>query len=236
MKYLILFDIDGTIQNFKTQLARDMFAEVLEDIFGKPIPAYAIPNFAGMTDLQILFDICSAINYPKADLMNHIELIWDNMYNHFKAVSTKENIILLPGIYELISAIKAEDIFCTALITGNFKRNAYLKLSAHNLAEHFAFGAFGDDHNDRNQLPLIAIKRANELIAKGEFSYKNTLIIGDTLRDIECAKINNIPVLSVATGSYSIDELEKHNPDILMQNLADTGEVISSIKRVLKIQ
>lgn len=233
MPYLILFDIDGTLQNFKSGLAYELFSEILEVVFNRNVPIDAFPNFSGMTDLQILYDIANAVEYPIEDLNSKLPQIWELIFNQFEKVSNSENITLLPGINELINELVLDSTIKLALITGNFKGNAYLKLKAHNLEHFFPCGAFGDDHHNRNELPHIAIERAKQYYKTDVFNNLNTIIIGDTDKDIKCAKINNIPVLSVATGSNTIEELMLHQPDALLSDLSDTSNVISIINKLL---
>jgi len=46
-------------------------------------------------------------------------------------------------------------------------------------------------------------------------------VVGDTPRDIEAARANALPVIAVATGRYSFDELLKLRPEVCATSLAD---------------
>ena len=46
-------------------------------------------------------------------------------------------------------------------------------------------------------------------------------MVGDTPRDIEAARANFLPVIAVATGNYSFDELQKFQPEVCATSLAD---------------
>jgi phosphoglycolate phosphatase-like HAD superfamily hydrolase len=45
--------------------------------------------------------------------------------------------------------------------------------------------------------------------------------VGDTPRDIEAARANRLPVIAVATGNFSFDELHELEPEVCASSLAD---------------
>lgn len=66
-------------------------------------------------------------------------------------------------------------------------------------------GGFGSDHEDRSALPKIARRRAGE---RGRpYPQAETIVIGDTPRDIACARADGLRVFAIATGPFSVDEL-----------------------------
>lgn len=232
-KYLLLFDIDGTILTFKSGLAKDLFVEMLEDIFEDEIPQEAFPKFAGMTDLSILRAINDYMGKDFSVIEARIEEIWDKMLNLFKNHTNSKNITLMPGILELLDKFEKDERFQLGLITGNINRNAYLKLQAHGLDKYFPFGGFGNDFEDRNGLPSLAISRANVYSGKEIFNHNNTLIIGDTWRDIICAKSNKVYSCAVATGYYSKKELAEYEPDLLYDDFSDYNLIFNSFVDLL---
>ncbi|MBI5326589.1 MAG: HAD hydrolase-like protein [Ignavibacteriae bacterium] len=226
---LVLFDIDGTILIYKKYFSRKVFISIIKEVFGKELQISMLPGFSGMTDLQILKNICSIINIPETELNNNIRVIWTKLLAEFKKLSNPDCIELLPGVIELINLLSDDNNIHLGLLTGNFKENAYLKLSVFDLEKYFPFGAFGCDSDSRNNLPEIAIKRANAFYHFDNFSTDNTIIIGDSPMDIECAKANNIPVVSVATGVFSVNQLTEYKPDFIFENFSDYKKVYESI-------
>jgi phosphoglycolate phosphatase-like HAD superfamily hydrolase len=104
------------------------------------------------------------------------------------------------------------------LLTGNTEQGAGIKVRHFGLADYFAFGAYGCDHADRNRLGPIALQRAEAHAGKA-FSAKETWIIGDTPKDIACAKAIGARCLAVATGSFSIEQLQSHGADLVVASL-----------------
>jgi phosphoglycolate phosphatase-like HAD superfamily hydrolase len=111
------------------------------------------------------------------------------------------------------------------LLTGNMRRGAQVKLAHHGLWEHFAFGAFADDSEVRNDLGPHALRRAREHHGV-EFAAANVWIIGDTPHDIACGKVIGAKTLAVATGGYTLEQLRAHTPTVVLEHLEDTAEVM----------
>ncbi len=231
---LILFDIDGTILLFKQNLAKKLFTEFLTELFEFEVSENVIPSFAGMTDLQILRIVSENLNIPYQDITDKLPHIWSQMKSKFEGHSSVENIKLMPGIVELINLFADNEDNFLGLITGNYIENAYIKLDPYKLGHFFPIGAFGDDDENRNNLPPIAIHRANLFLKSDIFTSENTVIIGDTDRDIECAKVHNIKSVAVATGGCDAQFLNAQNPDLLFNDFSDYKNSYEMIMNLLE--
>ncbi len=234
MEYLILFDIDGTLLQMRKGQSVKLFTILIEEIFGRDISELGIPSFAGKTDLQILREIAELSDIPFESLDMSIERIWDRSLELFREYCTAEHIDLMPGVRELIPELDNRENIQLGLLTGNFEGNAYLKLKVFGLDKYFPFGAFGSDNENRDLLPPIAISRANQFRGDELFSGRNTLIIGDSPLDVKCGKANDIPVICVATGLFSSEELAGTDPDVVFDDFRDTEKTIDKIFEILE--
>jgi phosphoglycolate phosphatase-like HAD superfamily hydrolase len=111
-----------------------------------------------------------------------------------------------PGIPELLDALaERPDEFRLSLVTGNLEAVARLKLDRAGLSRHFApgQGGFGSDDEAREALPPIARARA----ADPPWPRERTAVVGDTPRDIACARADGLRVAAVATGPFGRDAL-----------------------------
>jgi phosphoglycolate phosphatase len=113
------------------------------------------------------------------------------------------------------------------LLTGNFERGAAIKLGHFDLWTRFAFGAFGDDHADRRALVPVAIAAAAR--AGLHVECPDIIVIGDTPLDVDCAQTHGARSIAVATGPYTIEQLETARPDLVVRTLED-GDVLGWIK------
>ncbi len=231
MKYLFLFDIDGTLLKFRDKRSRRIFSSVIEDIYGVECRSELMPDFSGMTDLKILRDIARAHELPLEPINSVINDVWEKLLIQFREITNTRDLMLLPGVDVLLESIDVNSDITKGLLTGNFKQNAYLKLGTYKLEKYFTFGAFGSDKENRNDLPELAFRRA-EVETGARFTPDNTIIIGDSPRDIECGRVNNIKVLSVATGNFTIDKLQVHNPDLIIEDMSDYNSVRESFRNL----
>ena len=96
-----------------------------------------------------------------------------------------------------------DDAYRSSLVTGNFERVARLKLARAGIGEHFdeGQGGFGSDAEAREALPPIARARA------GDWPRERTVVVGDTPRDIACARADGLRVVAVTTGPFTADAL-----------------------------
>lgn len=232
MPALVLFDIDGTILRLRQPFSREIFAGIMKDLFDKHINPETLPSFAGATDLSILRAMAEENNASFDEIQKNLPEIWAKILKVFKKYCTPDHIEILPGVSKLIIEIAKAPDMQLGLLTGNFRDNAYQKLRSYHLDIFFPFGAFGDDDEDRNKLPEIALLRANAHAGRDDYSHSNAIIVGDSHRDVECAKENGLPVLAVATGHLNLEELKGLNPDSLFEDLIDTDRVLKSIREL----
>jgi phosphoglycolate phosphatase len=147
-------------------------------------------------------------------------------YVHFLSLELPQRPgTLLPGVLELLEKLRARPQVVLALLTGNVSRGARLKLEQYGVWHFFEFGAFADDHHDRNELGPFARARAREKHGH-EFEAARIDVIGDTPRDIACGKAIDARTIAIATGTWSRDALAAHHPDFLFDDLADVDQVI----------
>lgn len=128
---------------------------------------------------------------------------------------------ILPGVRDLLDNIEKSDA-TLALLTGNIAHGAKAKIDHYGLDEYFSIevGAYGDDHHDRNLLGPVALERAS-VIHGFTFQAENSVVIGDTPKDIACGKAMGAATLAVATGRFSVEELSGYGADLAVEDLCD---------------
>ena len=212
---LVLFDIDGTL--IQTGGAGEKaFARVCDNEFNVPNGTLNL-SFAGRTDPAIVREFF---------LRHHIEPCQENFVRFFDAyVFWLDHMLgqlsgrVLPGVENTICQLRAwPQAPAIGLLTGNIRLGAQIKLNHYRLWHHFQTGGFGDDHEDRNKIALIARDRGMALLQE-KLRGDQVLVIGDTPLDIECARAIDARVLAVATGSYHVQQLAAHQPTWVAENL-----------------
>ncbi len=223
---LILFDIDGTLIT-TNGIAKTALSDAIEETIGTPTVARS-HDFAGKTDPQIFAEIIRASNLPEELITTHHDAVFSSFFSKLERMLNADNITVLPGVRELLEALRHEEAATTALLTGNMLQGARIKLTPPGLLEYFSFGAFGNDAYYRHDLPEIAVARAYDRTG-ATFKAKDIVIIGDTPHDIDCGRHLNVRSIGVATGGHSNEVLAEAKPDYLFDDLTDTDRLLDAI-------
>lgn len=221
---LILFDIDGTLL---TSGGAGEYALRLgfQDAFSLPEDFSGI-EISGRTDSGIARQV-----FQK----HGVEPNEENLNRYFQGYLCRlqEQIPqrpgrVLPGVRALLDALAARSHVSLGLLTGNLERGARIKLRHYGVDEPFGFGAFADDHHDRDELAKLALSRACARHSV-EFCSNNSYVIGDTPHDIRCARACGARAIAVATGSFTMEQLAEHQPDALFADLTDLHAVLRAL-------
>jgi len=213
---LVLFDIDATLIYCGPQV-RPFFADALEEAFGTGAEMDGY-SFAGKTDPQIVLELMTAAGFERAQILDRIPQVRERYLENLEAGLERGEMKLLSGVVELLQRLAARDDLAVGLLTGNWEPGGRIKLGRYDLNGFFAFGAFGDDQFDRLRLPEVAIESAAEATGR-RFKPAETLLIADSLLDVACARHSGVPILAVATGMASVDELAAAGADTVIPDL-----------------
>ncbi|MES2696475.1 MAG: HAD family hydrolase [Verrucomicrobiota bacterium] len=221
MKFLLLWDIDGTLVASGGAGMRALRI-ALRKTFGLDSSLQDV-DFAGRTDTWIMRAIFKKFDLPATP--ENFARLFDGYVTALPGELHNPHARVLPGVREILRASADHGAIAQGLLTGNMRRGAQAKLTHHGLWEHFDFGAFGDDSEFRNELGPHALRRALERHGI-HFPADNVWVIGDTPHDIACGKIIGARTLAVATGSSTLAELRAHAPTAAVEDLSDTTAIL----------
>jgi len=209
MVRLILFDIDGTLIHTAGAGVR-AFASAFDQEFNIPSGTERI-NFSGRTDTSLVREFFE---------MNGVETSELNFQRFFHAYlrclesgmrECQGNVCA--GMVRFLSDLKSLPQPPTiGLLTGNIQRGAQIKLSRFGLWDHFAFGGFADDSEDRNHIAAAAYERGCARLNR-KLDGNEVVVVGDTPLDIRCGRAIGAKVLAVATGTFTQEALVPHGAD-----------------------
>ena len=222
---LILFDIDGTLLLSGRAGMRAM-TRAFQQTFAIS-DAFAGESFGGRTDSYLVSKALTQAGLPDSEENHHR---FRNAYLPLLAEEIQQpgqgHKGLMPGARELLEALETYDHLHLALLTGNYREAAEIKLQHFELWDFFEWGAFSDDSADRNALVPIARSRAETYDIPNE-AIERVFVIGDTPHDIECARVAGAKSIAVATGGFTVEQLREAGADEVLQDLSDTQAVLA---------
>ena len=162
---------------------------------------------AGRTDLAIARDLLLAAGVERTEIDARADEVAERAVAAYADLCPADlSHRLAPGIVELLDALADRaETFRLSLVTGNLEPVARLKLERAGIGHRFPAGqgGFGSDHARRAELPPIARARMSD----PPWPRERTVVIGDTPRDIACARADGVRVAAVATGPFAVEAL-----------------------------
>jgi phosphoglycolate phosphatase-like HAD superfamily hydrolase len=212
-----LFDIDGTLISTggAGQLA---MAAALAEGFGCPADTGDVP-FSGRTDRSIVRDLFAL--HQIDDSPEHWQRFVDHYLRLLPQLLAHRRGRVLPGVMPVLDSLVAASAQTVGLLTGNVPIGATAKLTHYQLSQYFAFGFYGDRHHHRDEVAIEARQ-----VLRGRFPDRpddlDIWVVGDTPGDIQCARAIGARVIAVATGLFSVPQLEAAGADLVV---ADLGQL-----------
>src|SRR5215470_16977432 len=197
-----LFDIDGTLANTRGGVHYNSFHTALQQVYGcegkiDPVPVH------GSTDIGILR--AALAHYGR--LNENFEALLPRARQMMCAEVVRNadglEVELCPSIPELLTMLSHEGKLL-GVVTGNFEEIGWRKLERGGVRQFFDFGSFSDTREKREDIFRHGVEIARRL--RGPDT--SVCFVGDTPSDIRAAAHLGLPVIAVATGIYSVQDLQ----------------------------
>ncbi|MGH3795739.1 MAG: HAD family hydrolase [Pseudonocardiaceae bacterium] len=225
---LILWDIDHTlIEN--GGVSKATYALAFELLVGHA-PSIR-PATDGRTDFQIMHELLAA---NSVDTERYVEIaqfegvLIEAMER--TASQLPQHGHVLPGVVEALTALSSMPTVVQSVLTGNIASNAWAKLAAFNLDTwvDLGVGGFGSDDIIRANLVDAARRKVSKKYGR-TFDRSSTILVGDTLLDVEAAHDGGAKVIAVATGVHSARQLADAGADVVLDDLADLDRFMAAL-------
>jgi phosphoglycolate phosphatase len=234
---LVLWNIDLTLIDVG-KVARDAFADAFRRVTGRPLAA--LPQLVGRSDTEIFFESLYLNDVPPRTAEDP-ELL--AKYSH--ALETtfalrRDDLArygrLLPGAGAAVLAVGDLPGVVQTVLTGTIKPNAVCKLRAFGLdtALDLEIGGYGSDAYPRGSLLMRVRHQASEKY-RAPVEQVPAVYVADTERDIEAAALGGARSIAVATGRATVTDLREAGADLVLTDLADTGQVLAAIDRLTQV-
>jgi phosphoglycolate phosphatase len=223
---LILWDIDGTLL-WPKGVGRASTRLAMLDVF-KTDGGIENHYFGGKTDWQTLLDLLPGEGFSEDDIGHHLPIFEDAIARHLTAIIGDYPVQACPGAHDVVAALRQRGQPIQGIVTGNVSSTAPIKLRAAGFdPAWFAVGAFGSESPNRNDLPFLAVKRAERQLGQ-KIRPEQVVVIGDTAADVACARALGAVAVAVKTGyATNPDELANAQPDYLLDDLTTfLGDVL----------
>lgn len=214
---LILFDVDQTLVDALPH-HEVAYEKMFREVFGVNARLTDV-EFWGKITPNIIEEIAGLKGIPKREVKRKLaEAIW-KLEAFFRESAAKGEVKVLPGVRGLLANLKKRG-HRLGILTGNTEGITQSILRGSGLESYFDLFIYGSGAKDRVELVRKAVAEARLRFGR-EFRAKDLVIVGDSTHDVDCGKPHGALTIAVATGFHSKEELMKHKPDHLFEDLTD---------------
>jgi phosphoglycolate phosphatase len=227
----VLWDVDGTLieaDAFDVLLERTALAELFGG-YGVD-PTVDVGDHHGRTHDEVALDVAVRSGVPRAVAIARLggyRMALERIFAERQA-EYLASVRVLPGVRATIAALRRAG-HRQSVLTGNTRGCAVRKLVPLGLDTHLdlRFGAFGDDARDRTRLGRVVLDRIRMVFGERPDPARVT-VVGDSPRDIACARANGFMAVAVATGAFRPEVLAAYGPDVLLADLRGAEHILGA--------
>ena len=214
---VVLFDIDGTLIDSGGAGGRS-WSYAFREAFGVEGDIRKFSE-VGMTDPVVARKtfVGTLGREPTTDEV--IRLMMRYVLRLPEEVASSKGYRVMPGVQDLLERL-VEQSTLLGLVTGNIEGAAHIKISRAGLGRFFLFGGYGSDSSVRSDLTRAAIARA-EALSGTDIDPAAVMVVGDTPRDMEAAHGAGAIAVGVATGEFTLKQLQEAGAEHVLRSFAD---------------
>jgi phosphoglycolate phosphatase-like HAD superfamily hydrolase len=228
----VLWNIDLTLVDV-SRVTRAAYADAFRQVTGRRL--VQLPQFAGQSESEIFFDALARNEAaPPGDGGDALLApFYEALASEFagRQAELTEQGQLLPGAYQAVKTLASRpDVVVQSVLTGTIRPNAEIKLGAFGLDRFFDFevGGYGSESYPKGALVMMSRGRATEKYG-APFTERNTVYVGDSVRDVAAAKRGGARSVAVASGRSTQSDLLAAGADLVLPDLADVPAVLRGI-------
>ena len=220
-----LFDIDGTLLQCTDAVHYFAFCKVLSEVAGRELTLEGV-NAHGNVDTGILRDAMARAEIAGSVWRPRLPEMHAGMVKHVEEHRQEICANVLPGVLAVLDHLRGRKA-ALGVATGNLEEIGRTKLERAGLMNYFSVGGWSDAFEDRSEVFRNAVKLMREFT----HADASICVVGDTPNDVSAARANGLPVIAVATGIYSREQLGILQPELC---LASLGELMQGVQEGLR--
>jgi len=204
---LLLFDIDGTLLLRAAADHRAALLGAVREVY-RVDPEGLHVETAGRTDPEIVRALLVSAGVAAARIDAGMPELRSTVSRLYATRETEDlTAKVAPGMRKLLAELTGDERVRLSLVTGNLETIARIKLRRAGIGVYFPSGqgGFGSDSEDRTMLPAVARRRAGS--DAHPWPRERTVVIGDTARDLACARADGCRCVAVETGPHGAGDL-----------------------------
>lgn len=208
----IIFDWDGTVMDSASKIVSCMQkAAVLSDL---PIPSKeAVEHIIGISLFPAVKQLFNVDDTKVKELCDHYKLVF---VEHDKTASP-----LFTGAHDVLNALSKK--FTLGVATGKARRGLLRALSTSNSTHYFDQTICADEADSKPSPDML-----NQLMQRWNIEPNQSLMVGDTIYDMQMAELIEMPRIGVSYGVHNKLALLKHNPLTVIDHLTDLHAIFQT--------
>lgn len=219
---VLFWDIDGTLLA-TGKGGVPAWEQAVREVTGREFELASI-RIPGLTDYQIAARTFALLGVDAdAATLHRMVARYESLLPEYLPQRKGQ---VMPNVREILDATRGRSDIRSYLLTGNTRGGAKAKLTHYQLFDYFPDGAFAEDPGERSTIAVRGLELARRA---GPIADESIFVIGDTPHDIECARAIGARTIAVATGGYTLEELQAHHPWRVMAALPPVDEFLELI-------
>lgn len=205
---LLIFDWDGTLMDSVGTIV-ECTRRTLADLDLPPLPEAEIRGSVGLSIAETIRRLSGG--NPDPEVAERIRATYrDHWFETFR-----ERPVLFPRVEELLDRFVAAD-YLLAVATGKGRRGLDRDLESTGIADRFHATRTADEATSKPS-PQMVLDLLDELGTRPE----RTLVVGDSIWDLQMATAARTPCVAVCTGAHPRPELLACSPLTCLDRIGD---------------
>ncbi len=209
---MIIFDWDGTLINSIDWITSCLQHAAVQ--YDCPIPEpQAAKDVIGLSIIKAMQTL-----FPEADKQMQEQLVSSYSRKYFSKQISQDD--LFPGVYGMLVQLN-EAGYRLAVATGKTRTGLQEALQATGTEELFCITRCADETASKPDPRMI-----NEIIQHTSTAKERSLMVGDSIHDLQMARNAHISAMAVSCGAHSAEYLQQYNPLLCLQQPTELLNII----------